>query len=284
MSTNKYIPATKNNCPTGWWWAVEKHYIVCQTIYTTEAMRFLASFFGSLVLSVFLVGGTVAFNSFSEKNIGNTLYPVLGWFTVPLIHGFGLFVVQASIFAVFGTGNPALSIVFGFAGKYKWRDVLYSLLADTLAWIAGSLIVRIWTTTPLLVSAIPTLQPGVSIGTGFAVEIFASFVWGLALLFHIGKPNQDLMAGLGLASAMWVAWPYTRGALNPHRVLGPAIAAAFFGNTSVWVTAIVIYIFSHFIGFAAALAVYYMSFAMMEDKCAKDKCAKKDDSCHKTQC
>ena len=73
----------------------------------------------------------------------------------------------------------------------------------------------------------------VTVGKEASGELFAAFAWGLTIFFYIGKPNQDQMVATGLFSAMVVAWPLTRAALNPHRVLGPLIGISFW-DTSLW--------------------------------------------------
>lgn len=273
MSNGKYREATKNNCPTGWYWAIEKSYVVCSEMYTTEGMRAMAEFYGSLFLALFLVGGTAAYNSYTGS-VADPMYAPFANFFVPFVHYAGLFVVQASIFAVFGTGNPSLSIVFGIAGKYRWMDVLYSVLMSTLGWFLATILLRLfYFPTATIVASIPVLQPGVSEGFGFAVELFAAFAWGLTIFFHIGKPNQDQMVATGLFSAMAISWPLTRAALNPHRVLGPLLGISFW-DTSLWQQQLWVYAFAHFVGFLLAYGAYYTGFAMMEDKCKKQEAAK----------
>jgi glycerol uptake facilitator-like aquaporin len=199
------------------------------------------------------------------------MYAPFANFFVPFVHYAGLFVVQASIFAVFGTGNPALSIVFGIAGKYRWMDVLYSVLGSTIGWVLATFILRgVFFSTSTIVASIPVLQPGVTEGFGFGVELFMSLAWGLTIFFYINKPNQDQMISLGLFASMVVAWPLTRGAMNPHRVFGPLIGISAW-DTSLWQRQLLVYAFAHFFGFLAAFGIYYTSFSMMEDKCKKEQ-------------
>ena len=279
MSTpSKYRDVNKNGCPTGWKYGVEKWSFVCKEIYTTEMMRLMASFWGSLILAIFLVGGTASYNTYTAS-AGDLMYAPMAWFTIPIVHGFGLFVVAATVFAIAGTGNPALTLVQGFAGMISYMDVVWYLIGSTLGWVIGSAILLIWVTPGTLLASVPTVQPDVGLGAAFGVEIFASFVWGITLFLNVGKPDQNYAAGLGLTCAMWVAWPFTRGALNPHRVLGPAIALLFTGDTSLWTVDITVYIFAHIIGFGAAYGVHYVSFASMQDERAKKACQSQERAC-----
>jgi glycerol uptake facilitator-like aquaporin len=122
-----------------------------------------------------------------------------------------------------------------------------------------------------MLGGIPAVQEGVSFGDALFWEFIATFAWGIPMFVIVGKPDQNLSAGLGLTSAMMIAWPYTRAALNILRVLGPAIALLFVGNTDYWSTNVFSYLLGSPLGFLAAFAVYRVSFHMNVDKCAKSK-------------
>merc|ERR1711916_247833 len=137
--------------------------------------------------------------------------------------------------------------------------------------VVQSTIFQVDTPESTMIASIPALQDGIGFGLGLFWEFIASFAWGLPLMFVVGKPDQNLSVGFGLGAGMFIAWHKTRGALNMHRVLGPAIALLFKGNTDYWTTDVFSYILGSPLGFLAAVAVYYFSFHMTVDQCAKSK-------------
>lgn len=266
----KYRDLTKNGCPTGWKYAIEKWTIVCKEIHVSPMMSFFASFWGSAVLCLFLYGGTIGFNTIiglpADANAAR-----LAFLIVPLLHGLGLMVVASTVFQISGTGNPGLTLAFWVGRKISGTDAIIYVLGSTLAWVLFSAVFLIAVPVSTMLSGIPALQDGVDFGEGIFWEFIASFAWGIPMFLIVGKPDQNISAGFGLTSAMMIAWAYTRAALNTHRVLGPALALLFVGNTEYWSTDIFAYLLGSPFGFVAAYIVYRVSFHMNEDKCAKSK-------------
>lgn len=280
---SKYRDVTKNGCPTGWKYTVEKWWIICKEIHATPMMRYLAEFWGSFVLAIFLFGGSAAYNTYAASAGGDPLFAVHGWFYVPVLHGFSLFVVAASIFSIAGTGNPSLTIVQAIAGMISYEDALYLIIASTLGWVFGSASTLIWLSSAVYTASIPAKQPGTDLVAAFAVEFFATLAWGITVFLYVGRPGQDFQVGLGLTVAMFVAWPFTRGAHNMHRVLGPAIGQLFDGGNTDYFsqhgTDIWIYLLAPLLGFFAAYVIHRVSFAGREDKCAKSRSKSRNTTC-----
>ena len=265
---SKYRTATKNGCPTNWKYAVEKWTIVCKEINVSPLMSAAASFWGTGILVLFIFGGSLGFNSIVNVTPDLARH---AFYIVPFIHLAGIFVVQSTIFQVAGTGNPGLTLALWAGGKISSREAISNVLSSTLAWVLFSAIFLIDTPESTMIASIPALQDGIGFGLGLFWEFIASFAWGLPLMFVVGKPDQNLSVGFGLGAGMFIAWHKTRGALNMHRVLGPAIALLFKGNTDYWTTDVFSYILGSPLGFLAAVAVYYFSFHMTVDQCAKSK-------------
>jgi len=267
---DKYRQTTRNGCPTGHLHAVEKWTIVCQEIKVSPMMSLSASFWGSFILALFIYGGSLAFNTIlGDGDSGEAARSA--FLIVPLLHGIGLFVVVSSVFGISGTGNPGLTFAFWAGQKITGFDALLYVLGSTFGWVIASAVLLIFTPVSVMLAGIPALQADVGLFEGIFWEFIASFAWGIALTFIVNKPVQDFTAGLGLTAGMWIAWPYTRSALNIHRVLGPAIALLLKGNTEYWTTDIFAYLIGSPVGFLAAVFVYYFSFQLNVDHCAKSK-------------
>jgi MIP family channel proteins len=141
---------------------------------------------------------------------------------------------------VFATGhisgahfNPAVTIAFAIIGRFPWRQVPFYVVAQISAAVAGAtLLTATFGSDGNLGST--ALAPGVSLGTGFLLEVvFAFFL--MFVITSVATDSRAVGQSAGVAIGGTVALvalfggPVTGASMNPARSLGPAIVS---GNTS----------------------------------------------------
>ncbi len=140
--------------------------------------------------------------------------------------------------------NPAVTIAFWATRRMNTPEALAYWLAQLLGGYAAAVALKtilpggIW--RPVLLGA-PALAPDLLRTQGMLLEgVLTSLVVlafsALATDSGSASPWQGLVTGLVVGAAVLVASPYTGGALNPARALGPALAGGFWAAHGVfWV-------------------------------------------------
>lgn len=160
--------------------------------------------------------------------------------TVALAHGLTITVMVAAMGAVSGGHfNPAVTFGFVATGRLP-------VAAGAVYWaaqVAGSalaalLVAALFGTGPVSAGT-PDLAAGISQGQGIAVEAVTTFflvlvVFGSAVDERAPKSAFPFAIGLTVALDIMATGPITGGAMNPARVLGPALVSGHWSNHLVY--------------------------------------------------
>lgn len=237
------------------------------------ASAYTAEFVGTLLL-VFAIGATASANS--DGGIGYTEFITIG-----IVHAFALTVLIAG-FGRFSGGhfNPAVTVALltlkkispGNAIGYIIVQILGALTAAFLLWIAFSTDIQ-----NLANLGAPAPSADLVVGKdgmwgGAIFELVGVFILVTAVIATAVAPGGDrrfapIVIGTSLGVANLIAAPFTGGALNPARALGPAIVGndyAGAGGTENIVAFLVIYIAAPIV--AALLAAGLYNVLLGDDK------------------
>ena len=146
--------------------------------------------------------------------------------------------------------NPAVTIAFTIAGKFKINQVLPYIISQIAGAFMASILLKYL--FPLSQSLGATIPSG-SLSQSFILEIFLSFFLMLVIMnVSTGSKEQGMFAGLAIGALVLLeamfAGPVSGASMNPARSLAPAIVS---GNTEhLW-----IYIVAPIAGCIAAVPV-----------------------------
>ena len=201
--------------------------------------KLTAEFLGTFVL-VFFGAGAICADQFLHGAGG------LGLLGIAAAHGLAIAVMFCAFAQVSGGHfNPAVTIGFWVTKRVSTLDVVLYWIAQ-IAGIAAAFLLKTiipedtWRAvalgTPELIRDLPRLSAMIleAIGTFFLVlVIFATSVDDNQAT---ARSVAGFAIGLTFALGVMVAYPFTGGALNPARALGPALASSHWANWGVfWV-------------------------------------------------
>lgn len=146
--------------------------------------------------------------------------------------------------------NPAVTIGFAVAKKFKWKKVPYYLLAQFIGACSAILILKyLFPDSQFLGSTIPvaSFQPQQT----FIMEFILTFLLMLVIInVSTGSKEVGTMAGIAIGGVVLLeamfAGPVTKASMNPFRSLAPALIAQ--QTTQLWV-----YMLAPFCGAVAAV-------------------------------
>lgn len=243
------------------------------TVPTRGASAYVAEFVGTLLL-VFFIGGAASANS--EVGLGYTDFAVIG-----LVHAFALTVLIAT-FGRFSGGhfNPAVTVALLILKKispanaigYIVVQIFGAIVAAFLLWVAFTSDIQSIANlgAPAPVDALVVGKDG--LGGAFIFEAIGVFVLVLAVIATAVAPGGDrrfapIIIGSSLGVAFFVAGPFTGGALNPARALGPAIVGNNYAGapgTENILAFLVVYILAPLV--AAVLAAILYNVLLGDDR------------------
>eukprot|EP00277_Geminigera_cryophila_P011262 CAMPEP_0179448076 /NCGR_PEP_ID=MMETSP0799-20121207/31883_1 /TAXON_ID=46947 /ORGANISM="Geminigera cryophila, Strain CCMP2564" /LENGTH=259 /DNA_ID=CAMNT_0021239479 /DNA_START=14 /DNA_END=793 /DNA_ORIENTATION=- len=224
-----------------------------------------AEFIGTL-LFVFLAGAA-AVNAESS-----------GLVTGALGGGFALAVMLYATAGDNGSGgklNPAVTAGLLITGRLDKTSAAWEMIAQFIGALCGGILLKISLphtdlTVPLLAMGGPSTNHPLStfiweyMSTAFLVfTVFATVVdkhtrhAESGLKVTLPAPFAPLAIGLALVVGSFAAGPFTGGAMNPARALGPAIA--FWNFKNIWV-----YILANFMGGMSGAVVYENLFLQLQ--------------------
>jgi glycerol uptake facilitator-like aquaporin len=127
------------------------------------------------------------------------------------------------------------------AGRIEWQQAAAYVVAQLIgAAAAGYALVAVMPQSAVNTSfaGTPTLDPGISLGAGIAIEAMLTLVLVLTVFgtaVDARAPRLGGMAiGLAVAADILVGGPLTGAAMNPARWFGPALASGHWENWYVW--------------------------------------------------
>jgi MIP family channel proteins len=200
--------------------------------------KLTAEFLGTFAL-VFFGEGAICADQFLH---GAGSLGVLG---IAAAHGLAIAAMFAAFAQVSGAHfNPAVTIGFWVTKRISTLDVLLYWATQLAAAIAAAFVLKAivpedtWRAvalgTPEMIRDLPRLSAMIleALATFFFVLVF------FATAVDEGQSTSRSIAGfaIGLTFALgvMVAGPFTGGALNPARALGPALASAHWANWGVY--------------------------------------------------
>jgi MIP family channel proteins len=168
--------------------------------------------------------------------------------------------------------NPAVTVGLLMAKKISIGDAIGYWIAQLLAGLVAAYVVL--NTIPsdaaqVVASGTPVVNSSVTSGvTAWTLELLATFFLMFAVLGTAVDKRAPKMGGLyiGLAVLMGILaiGPWTGGAMNPARWLGPAIV----GNHTVGMAEVVVYFLGPITGAILATIVYSL-FLMPKEQVAE---------------
>lgn len=156
--------------------------------------------------------------------------------TIAFGHGLAIAVMIAAYGAVSGGHfNPAVTFGFVVTGRMPLvRGVMYWVAQIAGAFVASEIICQLFGASTVA-GGTPNLAPTISPAAGVVLELVTTFflvavVFGTAVDERAPKSVFPLAIGLTVALDIMAIGPITGGAMNPARVLGPALASGMWQN------------------------------------------------------
>jgi aquaporin TIP len=160
--------------------------------------------------------------------------------TVALAHGFIIAVMVAALGALSGAHfNPAVTAGFVLTGRMPpLRGALY-VAAQVGGALAASLLLALLFGRGLVAGGTPSVTPALHSGGAVAVEAVTTFllvlvIFGSAVDARAPRAVFPLAIGLTVAANIMAAGPLTGAAMNPARVLGPALVSGAWASHWVY--------------------------------------------------
>ncbi|MCD7822804.1 MAG: aquaporin [Oscillospiraceae bacterium] len=196
--------------------------------------KYIAEFIGTCVLVVFGCGTAMLVGCGSEYGCGYIL--------TALAFGLAIVAMAYSIGNISGCHvNPAVSLSMLVTGKMTVKDFVGYVVAQVLGATFGSAILAlIWnlgdvTDMTSAYGSNSTAGVGGSVIAALLVEIVLTFVFVLAIHGVTSKTENTavtgIVIGLTLTFVHILGIGLTGTSVNPARSFGPALIAAFSGNT-----------------------------------------------------
>ena len=213
---------------------------------------FIAEALGTFCL-VFCGTAAIVVNDIYPGNLGHAgIAVVFGLIVAGMIYAFG----ETSGAHI----NPAVTVAFAVAKKFKWRRVPGYILAQSLGAVAASGLVM------FLFPMHETLGgtfPATDVWRVFVLEFILTFILMLVIInVATGSKEVGIMAGAAIGGIVLLeamfAGPVTGASMNPARSLAPALVSMNLQHLWIYVTAPVL---------GAILAVISCSWVKDENCC-----------------
>ncbi len=196
--------------------------------------RLLAELLGTFGL-VFAGTGAIVINTVSNGAITH----------VGIALTFGL-IVMAMIYALGDISgahlNPAVTIAFACAKRFKWSSVGPYITAQLLgAFLASGLLRVLFLDQPHLGATLPTGPPWQS----FILEVILTFYLMLVILqVSSGSKETGIMAGAAIGGTVALealfAGPICGASMNPARSIAPAIVSGDLNHLWIYIVATIL--------------------------------------------
>jgi aquaporin Z len=209
----------------------------------TAGHRYLAEFLGTFGLLVSVTGGALL-------SLNLTIFdPISRVMLISFAIGAGLIGVIYAFGDISGAHfNPAVTVAFWAAGRFKARDVVPYIVAQLLGGILGVAVIAgvaygsstLWSNA---VSAAFASQGYSGNGSGYTVAMGSVFLLEVVLTFFLvhvilfatrsdnsSKNLAPLGIGLTLLMINLVAIPIDGASVNPARSFAPAVLSSYFAG------------------------------------------------------
>lgn len=205
----------------------------------SRPQKLVAEYTGTFALVFFGVGALVA-DQFLRSGSPQSGFGLMG---VALAQGLAVGIMMTSLGHISGGHfNPAVTIGFWVTRKCSTFDTLAYWIAQAAGAITAAYLLRrlpfdAWGSVQL---GAPDLASGISRTTGMILEavitFFVVFVFFATAVDARGAFNKiaGFAVGLTVTIGVLVGGPFTGGAMNPARALGPAVAANHWTNHGVY--------------------------------------------------
>jgi aquaporin NIP len=196
--------------------------------------RYIAEAIGTFAL-VFCGTGAIVINEFTNGMVTHPGVAItFGLIVMGMIYAFGD-ISGAHI-------NPAVTIAFAFAKKFRWREVPAYVVSQLLGAIAASeLLLFLFPESEFLGATLPLLSPL----KVFVLEVILSFFL-MIVIINVSKGSKEVgiisgiaIGGIVLLEAMF-AGPITGASMNPARSIAPALVSGHLQHLWIYITAPII--------------------------------------------
>lgn len=181
--------------------------------------RLIAEFLGTFAL-VFAGTGAIVVDSVTGGSISHAgIALTFGLIVMAMIYTFGD--VSGAHF------NPAVTVAFALAGRFRWREVPAYTAAQAGGAIGASLLLK--TLFPAHATLGATLPAGAPMQS-FVFEIVLTAILMLTILsVATGAKEKGITAGIAIGAIVALeamfAGPISGASMNPVRSLGPALVS-----------------------------------------------------------
>jgi len=201
---------------------------------------FAAEFVGTFLLT-FVGAGAIL----QDAALGEAGYGLLG---IALAHGIALSIAVSATMNISGAHiNPAVTLALVATGKCRPGLAPGYVVSQVLGSLVAALVLKAVFAPEIVAAAglgTPAPAAGVSLGKVILVETALTFVlavsiWGTAI-DRRAAPIGGFGIGLAVFADILVGGPITGAAMNPARVLGPAIAGGVWSaHAAYWIGPVV---------------------------------------------
>lgn len=228
--------------------------------------KYIAEFFGTLVLVLFGCGTAVVCGGFT----GGTGTGFLGVVGIALAFGLAIVATAYAIGDISGCHvNPAVSLAVLINGKMQFGEFIGYVIAQVLGAFAGSSILQLIVSNSALegtgANGYGDLSGvGLNLGGAFVVEVILTFVFIMTILGVTRTEKTSHMAGLVIGLTLvfvhLIGIPLTGTSVNPARSLSSAVFAGGTYLHQVW-----LFIVAPFVGAILAGIVHKVLFVKKEE-------------------
>ncbi|MBT4915749.1 MAG: aquaporin [Formosa sp.] len=217
--------------------------------------KYLSEFIGTFSM-IFCGCGAMVINDFTGGSITHPGVAITwGLIVMSMIYAFGD--VSGAHF------NPAVTLGFAVAKKFKWIEVPKYVIAQLFGALTASYVLLFLFPESDLGATIPTIEPL----KVFIIELLLSFFLMLVIInVSTGSKEIGPVAGIAIGSVVLLeamfAGPLTKASMNPIRSLAPALASGNFSHLWIYLTA----------PFAGMLLAVFSCKLVKDENCCDDKC------------
>ena len=217
--------------------------------------KYLSEFIGTFSM-IFCGCGAMVINDFTGGIITHPGVAITwGLIVMSMIYAFGD--ISGAHF------NPAVTLSFAVANKFKWTEVPKYMIAQLFGALTASYILLFLFPESDLGATIPIIEPL----KVFIIELLLSFFLMLVIInVSTGSKEIGPVAGIAIGSVVLLeamfAGPLTKASMNPIRSLAPALVSGNFTDLWVYLTA----------PFAGMLLAVFSCKLVKDENCCDEKC------------